>query len=257
MRQYQKVLLWLVAAFVFTSGGGPGGAWGKTQKNGKLLYLALSKGYHHQSVEYAEPILKEMGEKSGAFEVTVTQDVGAFTRENLKNYSAVMFYTTGELPFTDEEKSALVDFLKSGHGFIGVHSATDTLYEWGVYNQIIGGYFNNHPWHQLVTVDVVDPNSKLVSSLGKSFQITDEIYQIGDFRADDSHVLLALDPASVDLTKNGVHRRYYGWPICWTRMFGKGRVYYNSLGHEQAVWNDPRYQDMLLKAIKWVMREED
>jgi len=169
----------------------------------------------------------------------------------------VMFYTTGELPFTDEEKSALVDFLRSGHGFIGVHSATDTLYEWGVYHQIIGGYFNNHPWHQLVTVNVVDPNSKLVSGLGNSFQITDEIYQIGDFRADDTHVLLALDPTSVDLKKNGVVRRYYGWPIAWTRTFGKGRVYYNSLGHEEAVWNDPRYQDMLLKAIKWVMREED
>ena len=257
MRQYQKTFWLLVAALGLVLGSGPGRAWGQTTKNGKLLYMTLSKGYHHQTVEVSEPILKAMGEKSGAFQVTVTQDVGAFTRENLKNYSAVMFYTTGEVPFTDEEKSALVDFLKSGQGFVGVHSATDTLYEWGVYNQIIGGYFNNHPWHQLVTVDVVDPNSKLVSSLGKSFQITDEIYQIADFQADTSHVLLTLDPTSVDLSKPGVHRRYYGWPIAWTRMFGKGRVYYNSLGHEEAVWNDPRYQDMLLKAIKWVMREED
>ncbi len=257
MRRHQRFFLFLVAALGLVLGSGPGRAWSKTTKNGKLLYMTLSKGYHHQTVEVSEPILKAMGEKSGAFQVTVTQDVGAFTKENLKNYSAVMFYTTGELPFTDEEKSVLVDFLKSGQGFVGVHSATDTLYEWGVYNQIIGGYFNNHPWHQLVTVDVVDPNSKLVSSLGKSFQITDEIYQIADFQADTSHVLLTLDPTSVDLSKPGVHRRYYGWPIAWTRMFGEGRVYYNSLGHDEAVWNDPRYQDMLLKAIKWVMREED
>jgi hypothetical protein len=231
--------------------------WGQTSENGKLLYLTLSKGYQHQSVQLSEKIVKEMGEKSGAFQVAITQDAGAFTKENLQNYAAVMFYTTGELPFTDEEKSALVDFLESGHGFVGVHSATDTFYEWGVYNKIIGGYFNNHPWHQLVTVDVIDPNSKLVSALGKSFQVTDEIYQISDFQSDTSHVLLALDPTSVDLTKREVHRRYYGWPIAWTRRFGKGRVYYNSLGHEEAVWNDPRYQDMLLKAIKWVMREED
>jgi type 1 glutamine amidotransferase len=255
MRRYQKVFLFVVAVLVLAIGSGPGRAWGKTSKTGKLLYMTLTKGYHHQSTELSEQIVKEMGEKTGAFQVTVTQDVGAFTKENLKNYSAVMFYTTGELPFTDEEKRALVDFLKSGHGFVGVHSATDTLYEWGAYHQIIGGYFNNHPWHQLVTVDVVDPNSKLVSSLGKSFQITDEIYQIGDFRADDTHVLLALDPTSVDLKKATVRRRYYGWPIAWTRTFGKGRVYYNSLGHEEAVWNDPRYQDMILKAIKWVMRE--
>lgn len=257
MRRHQKVLLFSVAALLLAIWAGGGGAGGKSPNGGKLLYMTLSKGFHHKSVETSEPILKEMGEKSGAFELTVTQDVGAFTKENLKNYSAVMFYTTGELPFTDEEKDALVEFLKSGHGFVGVHSATDTLYEWETYNKIIGGYFNNHPWHQLVTVNVVDPSSKLVSSLGKSFQITDEIYQIADFQADTSHVLLALDPASVDLSKPNVHRRYYGWPICWTRMFDKGRVYYNSLGHEDAVWNDPRYQEMLLKGIKWVMREGD
>ena len=252
-----RAILILMAVLVLVIGSGPGPTWGKSPKSGKLLYMTLTKGYHHQTVEVSEPILKQMGEKSGAFQITVTQDVGAFTKENLKNYSAVMFYTTGELPFTDEEKNALVDFLESGHGFVGVHSATDTLYEWGVYNKIVGGYFNNHPWHQLVTVNVVDPNSKLVSSLGKSFQITDEIYQIADFQADTSRVLLALDPTSVDVTKPGVAHRYYGWPIAWTRMFGKGRVYYNSLGHEEAVWNDPRYQDMILKGIKWVMREED
>jgi len=256
MRQSMKVFIFL-GALVFVMGSGTSRVGAKTPENGKLLYMTLTKGYHHQTVELSERIVKEMGEKSGAFQVTVTQDVSAFSKENLKNYSAVMFYTTGELPFTDEEKSALVDFLKSGHGFVGVHSATDTFYQWEVYNQIIGGYFNDHPWHQLVTVDVKDPNSKLVSSLGKSFQVTDEIYQISDFQADTSHVLLALDPTSVDVTKPGVRQRYYGWPIAWTRMFGKGRVYYNSLGHEEAVWNDPRYQDMLLKAIKWVMREGD
>ena len=258
MRRSREVSCFVVvAALVLVMGSGSRLAWGKPQKGGKLLYMTLCKGYHHQSIPLSEQVIKQLGEKSGAFQVTVTQDVGAFTRENLKNYAAVMFYTTGELPFTDEEKSALVDFLKSGHGFVGVHSATDTLYEWETYNKIIGGYFNDHPWHQQVTVDVVDPNSKLVSSLGKSFQITDEIYQIADFQADTSHILLALDPSSVDLNARGVRRRYYGWPIAWTRTFGKGRVYYNSLGHEEAVWNDPRYQEMLLKAIKWVMREEN
>jgi hypothetical protein len=257
MRRHFKSFFLLLGLFVASIGSSTSRAWAESPKSGKLLYMTLAKGYHHSSVELSEQIIKEMGEKSGSFQVTVTKDVGAFTKGNLKNYSAVMFYTTGELPFTEEEKAALVAFLESGHGFVGVHSATDTLYEWGTYNHIIGGYFNNHPWHQLVTVEVVDPHSKLVESLGKSFQIKDEIYQIADFQADTSHVLLTLDPASVDLTKSGVHRRYYGWPIAWTRMFGKGRVYYNSLGHEEAVWNDPRYQDMILKAIKWVMREGD
>jgi hypothetical protein len=227
----------------------------KGARKSKLLYMTLTKGYHHQSVELSKQIVKEMGEKSGAFETTVTEDVGAFTAQNLKGYDAVMFNTTGELPLTAEEKQAFEQFIKSGHGFIGVHSATDTLYEWGTYNSIIGGYFNNHPWHQMVTIEVVDPSSKIVGFLGKSFQIRDEIYQIGDFRADTSHVLLRLDPSSVDLKKPGVTRRYYGWPVSWTRMYGKGRVYYNSLGHEEAVWKDPRYQEMLLNGIKWAMKQ--
>ncbi len=224
-------------------------------KKGKLLYMTLTKGFHHESVEISKRIVKEMGEKSGAYETTVTEDVGAFTKENLKNYDAVMFNTTGELPMTDEEKSAFVEFLRSGHGFVGVHSATDTFYMWSTYGDIIGGWFNHHPWHQMVTIDVVDPKSPLVSFLGNSFQINDEIYQISDFKAETSHVLLKLDPKSVDLQKEGVRTRYYGWPVAWTRMFGKGRVYYNSLGHPDEVWNDPRYQEMLLNGIRWVMKQ--
>jgi hypothetical protein len=222
---------------------------------GKLLYMTLTKGYHHQSVELSKQIVKEIGEKSAAFETTVTEDVGAFTKENLKNYDAVMFNTTGELPMTDEEKNALADFIRSGHGFVGVHSATDTFYTWGTYGDIIGGWFNDHPWHEMVTIDVADPTSNLVSSLGSSFQIKDEIYQISDFKAETSHVLLQLDPKSVNTRKEGVRIRYYGWPVAWTRMFGKGRVYYNSLGHEEAVWNDPRYQEMLSNGIRWVMKQ--
>jgi len=233
----------------------PKAGYSRPARKGKLLYMTLTKGFHHQSVELSKQIVKQLGDKSGAFDTTVTEDVGAFTKENLKNFDAVMFNTTGELPMTDEEKSALADFIHSGHGFVGVHSATDTFYTWGTYGDIIGGWFNNHPWHQMVTIDVVDPNSKLVGFLGKSLQVNDEIYQISDFKAETSHVLLQLDPKSVNTQKEGVTIRYYGWPVAWTRMFGKGRVYYNSLGHEEAVWNDQRYQEMLLNGLRWVMRQ--
>lgn len=228
-------------------------AFAKEMKKGRLLYLTLSAGYHHEVVPFSAEIVKQIGDKSGAFETTVTGDVSPFTAENLKHYDAVMFYTTGELPMTDEQKKAFIGFIRSGHGFIGVHSATDTFYMWKDYAELIGGYFNGHPWHQQVTIDVADPANKLVSFLAPSFQVNDEIYQIDDFNPQTSHVLLRLDPSSVDVKKQGSRPKYYGWPVAWTRMDGRGRVFYTSLGHEHDVWNDPRYQKLLLNGINWAM----
>jgi type 1 glutamine amidotransferase len=253
MRRYGLSLLVLVVIAGFISLGRPLIASAKAPQKGKLLYMTLTKGYHHETVDLSKQIVKEIGEKSGAFETTVTEDVASFTKDNLKNFDAVMFNTTGELPMSDEQKKDFLDFVRSGHGFVGVHSATDTFYMWADFGELIGGNFNGHPWHQMVTVDVADPSSPIVGFLGKSFQINDEIYQVSDFQAKDSRILLRLDPSSVDLSKPGVQRRYYGWPIAWTRAYGKGRVYYNGLGHDDWVWKDQRFQEMLLNGIKWAL----
>ncbi len=252
--RHPKLVAFFATVALFTSAclfATPGFA--KSPRRHRLLYFTLSAGYKHASVAPSRAIVKEIGERSGAFETTVTKDVSVFTKQNLKKYDAVMFFTTGELPMTAAEKRAFIDFVKSGHGFIGVHSATDTFYLWKDYLQLIGGYFNGHPWHQKVTVDVTDPSNPIVSFLGKSFQIDDEIYQIADFQYQTSHVLLRLDPHSVDLGKPGVHFRFYGWPLAWTRHYGRGRVFYTALGHRIAVWHDPRYQQLLLNGIRWAM----
>lgn len=252
MRKLRNILVYFGAAAVLCALAAPW-ARAKSPKTGKLLYMTLSSGFHHEVVPFSTEIVKQIGEKSGAFDTTVTEDVGAFTAENLKRYDAVMFYTTGELPMTESEKKAFMDFIHSGHGFVGVHSATDTFYLWEDYLKLVGAYFNDHPWHQQVTVEVADPSSPLVSFLGKSFQINDEIYQMSDFQAETSHVLLRLDPNSVDLKNPRVRRRFYGWPLAWTRRDGKGRVFYTALGHEKAVWEAPRFQELLLNGIKWAM----
>ena len=220
---------------------------------GHVLYFTYSAGYRHEVIPLSKAILTQLGNNSGAFEVTATEDTSEFSTENLKSYAAVMFYTTGELPMSASEKTALLDFVRSGRGFLGVHSATDTFYTWPDYLDLIGGYFNGHPWHQTVTIEVADPSDPLVAFLGHSLQAEDEIYQISDFDYRGSHVLLRLDPGSVDLSKPGVHRRFYGWPLAWTRSYGEGRVFYTALGHEASVWQDARYQRMLTNAILWSM----
>jgi uncharacterized protein len=220
----------------------------------RILYFTYSAGYKHDVIPLSKAVLTQLGRNSGVFEVTVTEDVSEFSTENLQRYAAVMFYTTGELPMSVAQKTALLNFVRSGRGFLRVHSATDTFYSWPDYLDLIGGYFNDHPWHQAVTIEVVDPGDPLVAFLGKSLQIEDEIYQISDFDYRGSHVLLRLDQSSVDLSKSGVHQRFYGWPLAWIRFFGQGRVFYTALGHEASVWQDPRYQLILTNAILWTMR---
>ncbi len=112
--------------------------------------MTLSAGFKHDTVAPSRDIVAEIGRKSGAFDVTVTEDVNAFTADNLQKYDAVMFYTTGELPVNAQQKEAFLDFVRSGHGFVGVHSATDTFYMWPEYLQLMGVYFNDHPWHQKI-----------------------------------------------------------------------------------------------------------
>jgi len=220
----------------------------------RILYFTYSAGYRHDVIPLSKAILTQLGSNSGVFEVTATEDTSEFSTENLKRYAAVMFYTTGELPMSGAQKTALFNFVRSGRGFLGVHSATDTFYTWPDYLDLIGGYFNGHPWHQAVTIEVVDPGDPVVAFLGNFLQFEDEIYQISDFDYRRSHVLLRLDPSSVDLGKTGVHQRFYGWPLAWTRFYGQGRVFYTALGHEASVWQDPRYQRMLTNAILWSMR---
>jgi len=133
----------------------------------RILYFTHSAGYRHDVIPLSKAVLTRLGSDSGVFEVTATEDTSEFSAENLKRYAAVMFYTTGELPMSGAEKTALLDFVRSGGGFLGVHSATDTFYTWPDYLDLIGGYFSGHPWHQAVTIEVVDPRDPLVAFLGR------------------------------------------------------------------------------------------
>lgn len=219
----------------------------------KVIYVTHSAGFKHDVLPLSEQIFKELGTKAGWFEVTATQDCSLLTAANLKQYDALVFYTTGELPISDQQKADLLAFIDNGKGFVGIHSATDTFYKWPAYGAMIGGYFNEHPWHELVTIKVEDRDHPSTKPLGASFQITDEIYQFKDWSRANLHVLLSLDASSVDLTKKGVHRTDKDFGVSWTRTQGKGRVFYTSLGHRPEVWQDARYQQHLVEGLRWAI----
>jgi type 1 glutamine amidotransferase len=228
------------------------GSTSRAKRN--VLYLTHSAGFKHEVLPLSHQILKGIGERSGAFEVTATEDCSLLSRSGLAKFDAVVFYTTGELPISDEQKLAFLDFIKSGKGFVGIHSATDTFYKWPEYGELIGGYFDGHPWHQNVTIKVEDRHHPATRHLERSFNIKDEIYQIKSFSRNRVHVLMSLDPNSVDLKLPSVHRADKDFAIAWWRRYGSGRVFYTALGHRPEVWQDKRFQQHLLGALRWAMR---
>ena len=220
----------------------------------RILYFTYSAGYRHDVIPLSKAILTQLGRNSGVFEVISTEDTSEFSTENLKRYAAVMFYTSGELPMSGAQKTALLNFVRSGRGFIGVHSATDTFYSWPDYLDLVGGYFNGHPWHQAVTIEVVDTGDPLVAFLGNSFNSRTKSTKSATSTIVDHTCSYASTKARWTLVRPVCINDFYGWPLAWKRFYGEGRVFYTALGHEASAWQDLRYQRILTNAILWSMR---
>jgi uncharacterized protein len=248
----REALLALAGGTAALAAGLPASAAAKK----RILMVTATDGFHHDSIPLGEETVKDLGDRSGLWDVDYArtdEDVRTMiTSDNLRRYDLVLFgSTTGELPISDEGKKAFMEWLRGGKGFIGVHSATDTLYKWPEYGAMIGGYFNGHPWHQKVVIRVEDPHHPATHGLGSSFEISDEIYQFRNWSRTDKRVLLSIDPTSIDLSRGARPDKDYA--VAWVRREGKGRVFYTSLGHEKAVWKDPRYQEHLLGGIRWAL----
>jgi type 1 glutamine amidotransferase len=240
------------------------GAQAEGQPMRRLLFVNRSMGFRHGTTATAAEIVVRLGwgyepatqllglpPNQRLFLTTVTEDTDLLSPDILQRYDAIMFYTTGELPLSETQKQALLDFVKSGKGFVGVHSATDTFYQWSDYGEMIGGYFNGHPWHQTVRALVEDPNHPATRHLGTAWEVYDEIYQHRNWSREKVRVLLRLDPTSVDITRG--KRDDQDYALAWCRQYGKGRVFYTALGHEERVWRDPKFQAHLLGGILWAM----
>lgn len=238
-----------------------GNAAGKEEQKPRVLFLTHSAGYVHGVVRRAQPDALSHAETQlveaarDRFEVTATQDVGYLTKEKLEAFDAVVFYTTGELPVDDASKRALIDFVEAGGGFVGSHCATDTFYEYAPYGEMIGGYFDGHPWNQPVRVRVEDADHPATKHLGQAFEIHDEIYQFKSWSRESVRVLASLDIESVDMTRKGIKREDKDFALSWCKPFGKGRVFYTALGHHGHVWKDPRFLTHLIEGIAWTIEK--
>jgi type 1 glutamine amidotransferase len=230
----------------------------------RVLALGASVGFHHDSVSTGLATIWKLGRDTGLWDTYIKTDTYLLTKKklggnakNLDSFDAVFFYTTGELAMDAEQKAALVAFVRDdGKGFVGTHSATDTFSQWPEYGELIGGYFDLHPWHQNVGVKVEDRNHPATKHFPGRFEVTDEIYQFKNWSRDKVRVLMSLDVSTVDLTKKEVRRTDKDFAVTWVKDFGKGRVFYSSLGHREEVWDRPDMQKMWTEAIKWALRVE-
>ena len=228
----------------------------------RLLMVTYSAGYQHDVVRrpaagepsIAERVVADLARRSAAFAVdyvAAREEIARLTPTSVRAYRAMLFFTTGEVPIPPAVRQAMFDSVRSGAGFIGVHSATDTWYAVPEYRDLIGAIFDGHPWHQRVRLVVEDRAHPATRHLGDSVELFDEIYQFRSWSRADAHVLLQLDPRSVDLGRGKRVDRDYA--LAWTRSYGRGRVFYTSLGHEPAVWADARFQAHLLGGIRWAL----
>lgn len=233
-------------------------------KKAKVLFVSQSAGFRHGSVNRrdkelapAEIAMTQLGQQTGLFEVHCTQNCAAdFTKENLQNYDMVMFYTTGKLPIAEADLDYFfkVWLPQEGHGVVGFHSATDTFKNYEPYWDMIGGSFNGHPWGSgtTVTIAVHEPDHPAMKAFGGSeFQIKDEIYRYKNWQPEKVRVLMSLDMSKCKPSEP------YHVPVAWVKDYGKGRLFYTNLGHNEGTWTDKRFLSSVTGGIRWVMGLEE
>ena len=243
----------------------------------KLLAIGDTRsGYQHDSVSHALATIDRLGYESGVYVTYIrtdsqlltkgkierhdarTPDLGAnINAKNLDYFDAIFFMGTGENDLSEQQKKDLLAFVHDdGKGFVAAHTGDDAFFTWPEFGEMVGGYFDNHPWGVFdAPVIVEDPDFPAMKAFPPTFTIRDEIYvHKAPFSRDKVHVLASLDASKLDYAKaQQLHRTDKDFPVAWSKSYGKGRVFYSTFGHAAETWDDPRVQKMYLEAIRWAL----
>ena len=216
----------------------------------------------HASIPYGNYAIEQMGEATGAFETVVSNDIEMFRPDRIKQFDAICFNNTVGVLFDDPElRHSLLDFVRNGGGFVGIHAAAATFVQypkydqWPAFGQMLGAYEDGgHPWgpDETITINIDDPDHPLNAAFaGQSFQIKDEVFQFRHgYSRDTLRILLTIDPDKTDMGPNRrilpERRKDKDLALSWVHRYGKGRVFYTSFGHNKDIfWNRPLLQHIL------------
>lgn len=217
-------------------------------KESKVLVFSKTAGFRHGSIPYGIKALQELGVSNG-WKTDATEDASAFTAKNLAKYKAVIFLnTTGDV-LNDEQQKAFEDYIRAGGGYMGIHSAADTEYDWPFYGELIGGaYFKGHPRVQKATVIVEDQTFPATKMLPKKWERTDEwyVYRESPRKRRGVVVVASLDESTYQGGgMNGDH------PIAWYREYEGGRAFYTGGGHTNESFSEPLFREHLTQGVRW------
>lgn len=215
----------------------------------RFSVLVFSKtdtaGYRHASIPDGIQAFQSLG-RDHYFDVDATEDATVFTSDSLQAYDAVVFLSTSGDVLDGAQQAAFERYIRAGGGFMGVHGAAATEYEWSWYGGLVGAFFDDHPAVQEATVHVANAAHPSTLHLPKQWARTDEWYNFRTDPSDSVEVLLTLDEATYDGGTMGP-----GHPVAWMREYDGGRTFYTALGHTEESFQEPLFRRHLLKGLEW------
>lgn len=212
----------------------------------KILVFTKTKGYHHESISAGALAIMKLGQANG-FSVDTTSDARYFVEDSLKKYSAVVFLsTTGDVLNADQQV-AFERYIQAGGGYMGIHAAADTEYDWPWYNKLVGAYFESHPKQQKATINVIDKSHPAASFLPDKWERFDEWYNYKSVQP-DIKVLANLDETTYEGGKMGDTH-----PFVWYHEYDGGRAFYTGGGHTKESYSDPLFLRHLAGGIKYAI----
>jgi hypothetical protein len=223
-------------------------------KQFKVLLITTTRGWHHESVHYGVLALEQMAIKN-SFSLTLFEDPNSFTDKNLEQYQAVIFLnTTGDI-FDSAQQKVMERFIRSGKGFVGIHSASDTEYDWDWYNKLVGRMFKIHPAVQTAKLKVLEASFPGLEGLSTGKLWTDEWYEFGAEKTNGLNYVLGVDESSYNPKVQWGEKKGEGMgqlhPIAWYHNFDGGRAFYTALGHMPSDYSDPAFLNHVYAGILW------
>lgn len=210
-----------------------------------VLVFSKTAGYRHASIPAGVAAVRALGDQDG-FRIDDTEDAATFTEANLANYRVVIFLNTSGEVLDAAQQAAFENFIRRGGGFVGIHAATDTGYEWPWYGALVGNYFRRHPVIQQGTLVVVDPSHTSTRHLPIRWTRTDEWYDFHNDLAPDVTVLIRIDESTYSGGRMGANHA-----MAWHHEYDGGRAWYTALGHTTESFSEPLLLDHIRGGIAW------